>query len=305
MAVSDSPYQVWARALWAVLDLAALAGVKQDGVFEGLPFDATSVRLMRTVNWSDFCLTCERLEAQFESPEECQRLFADCYHQVLPEFRTLIGGLMSPLTFARMTIEGVSPFVYQGCSFSLRSLSPDRIRVELRLRAGARPSLTFFRATVGELRALPRHLGLAPAEVSAEFGPTHGNYIVTLPPSRSLTDRARAKTRDCVVRLVLGIAEDGEPMTLSFGGPAVGNTEAESVGASASGARLDAATRAWQLTPKQREVLKAVIEGASNKEIASDLGCAENTVESHVTKLLRQARVSSRGRLLAHFWSRL
>jgi DNA-binding CsgD family transcriptional regulator len=280
------------------LDLAALAGISQEGVFDDLPFDALSVRKLSRISWDDFCVASERLEARCGCPEECQRLLAEGYDQVLPEFRTLVGGLLSPLNFARMVIEGVSPLVYQGCAFSLHSLGNDRIRVELRLRAGARPSLTFFRATVGELRALPRHLGLPAAEVSADFSAVHGRYDVTLPPSQSVADRALGRARDAV-RIVLGMAPDGEPITLCFGGPADYGVVKD------LSQRLELATRTWQLTAKQRDVLGAVVEGASNKEIAAGMGCAENTVELHVTQLLRRARVSSRTRLLALFWSKL
>ena len=39
--------------------------------------------------------------------------------------------------------------------------------------------------------------------------------------------------------------------------------------------------------------------GLSNKEIAASLGCAENTVEYHVSALLRRYRVRSRVELVA------
>jgi len=68
------------------------------------------------------------------------------------------------------------------------------------------------------------------------------------------------------------------------------------------GSRLERATAAWQLTPHQARVLAHVAGGAANKEIAAALGCAENTVELHVTRLLRKAQVTSRGQLIARYW---
>ena len=44
--------------------------------------------------------------------------------------------------------------------------------------------------------------------------------------------------------------------------------------------RLDQAAVAWTLTPRQAEVLAQVVAGRANKEIANQLGCAENTVGS-------------------------
>jgi LuxR family transcriptional regulator, maltose regulon positive regulatory protein len=52
------------------------------------------------------------------------------------------------------------------------------------------------------------------------------------------------------------------------------------------------------LTKREREVLDYVAQGLSNKEIATAIGCAPKTVESHVTNLLRKHAVDSRLRLV-------
>jgi DNA-binding CsgD family transcriptional regulator len=59
----------------------------------------------------------------------------------------------------------------------------------------------------------------------------------------------------------------------------------------------------WQLTPKQRRVLREVVRGETNKGVAERLGLAESTIEYHVTALLRKARVDGRAALVAAFWS--
>jgi two-component system nitrate/nitrite response regulator NarL len=48
------------------------------------------------------------------------------------------------------------------------------------------------------------------------------------------------------------------------------------------------------LSPREREVLRGIARGASNKEIARDLGIAETTVKIHVQHVLRKLDVSSR-----------
>lgn len=48
------------------------------------------------------------------------------------------------------------------------------------------------------------------------------------------------------------------------------------------------------LSPREREILVAVGQGASNKEVARDLGIAESTVKIHVQHLLRKLGVASR-----------
>lgn len=49
-----------------------------------------------------------------------------------------------------------------------------------------------------------------------------------------------------------------------------------------------------QLSPREREILKGIACGASNKEIARDLGIAEATVKIHVQHVLRKLDVASR-----------
>lgn len=58
----------------------------------------------------------------------------------------------------------------------------------------------------------------------------------------------------------------------------------------------------WRLTARQREVLAAVVEGASNKEIAAALGLSPRTIELQVTALFARARVASRAALVSAVW---
>jgi DNA-binding CsgD family transcriptional regulator len=67
--------------------------------------------------------------------------------------------------------------------------------------------------------------------------------------------------------------------------------------------RLRASARLWATTRREKDVLRCVISGASNKEIALELGVHEGTVERHVTSLLRKAKADGRARLVARFWT--
>jgi DNA-binding CsgD family transcriptional regulator len=69
--------------------------------------------------------------------------------------------------------------------------------------------------------------------------------------------------------------------------------------------RLDEAVRRWSLRKQGAKVLCRLVQGDANKAIAAKLGCAESTIELHVTQILRQAGVDSRAALIAKFWSRL
>jgi DNA-binding CsgD family transcriptional regulator len=286
----ETRYQVWARALWAYLDLAALARVPVDSAFEGMPFDEKTLRSRSNVEWDDFCIVTERLEELCGGPERCRQLLEQSYHEVLPEFRSLMGSVTCPVSFARLAVGVISPIIYQGCAFSVADAGRHRLHIQLRLRQGARSSLTFFRATVGELQALPRHLGLGHAAVRADFSSTQGDYDVLLPPLPYVTDRVLDAVR--LPDVALGVTRSGEGHSSSVDGSTRADVDT----------RLVAMRAIWSLTARQSEVLRHVVEGASNKEIAERLDCAENTVELHMTRLLQKAGLSSRARLIAQFW---
>lgn len=61
---------------------------------------------------------------------------------------------------------------------------------------------------------------------------------------------------------------------------------------SAADARL--ASRLAQLTPQQFRVLMCLADGLLNKQIAHELGLAENTVKVHVTAILKKLECHSR-----------
>lgn len=66
--------------------------------------------------------------------------------------------------------------------------------------------------------------------------------------------------------------------------------------------RLQALAARWSLTARETEVLSHLVQGTTNKGIAAKLGCAERTVEVHVTHLLGKAQVESRSALIALFF---
>jgi DNA-binding CsgD family transcriptional regulator len=158
------------------------------------------------------------------------------------------------------------------------------------LLPGVRPCIAYFQGSSGAVRSLPGHLGLPQAEiVDRDIGPSHAIWDVRVPPSRTLGRRAR----QIAVRLVLGAEADGTLVTATVATPEPAH---ETV-------RLEHAIASWQLTPRQADVLALVATGKTNKEIAQALACADNTVELHVTHVLRKAGVTSRSQLIARFWS--
>jgi len=56
----------------------------------------------------------------------------------------------------------------------------------------------------------------------------------------------------------------------------------------------DAESAMASLSPRERDILRGIARGASNKEIGRELGIAETTVKIHVQHVLRKLDVSSR-----------
>lgn len=66
-------------------------------------------------------------------------------------------------------------------------------------------------------------------------------------------------------------------------------------GASAAGPRaVPAPNPLSRLSPREHDILRGIARGASNKEIARELGIAETTVKIHVQHVLRKLDVASR-----------
>jgi DNA-binding NarL/FixJ family response regulator len=61
-----------------------------------------------------------------------------------------------------------------------------------------------------------------------------------------------------------------------------------------------ATTALEELTPREREILQLIAQGASNREIAQQLYIAEKTVKNHVTNIL--SRLGLRDRTQAAVW---
>ena len=60
----------------------------------------------------------------------------------------------------------------------------------------------------------------------------------------------------------------------------------------------------WDLSAQQARVLELIVTDAfTNKEIAQVLGCAEVTVENHVTELFRRAGAKSRTHLVGRLFT--
>jgi len=287
-------HEVWARVAWAAVDLSGELGVTPDSLLVDLPYDASELRGKKRVPWADYGMICERVSDAAGGIAELEELLADSYHHVVPELRAVAGALVGPRTFARFVFDVIDPLMFPPIAFDCDDLPDGRLHVSCRLHPGARPCEAFFRGSIGTLRGATAHLDLPMAEVETlEVGPDRLICNVRLPASRTLAHRARTAARRIAARFVIGRERDGTDVTMTVAAPDGDALED----------RLDHAIGAWQLTPRQGDVLARVVAGLANKEIASELSCADNTIELHVTRLLRKAGVTTRTQLIARFWA--
>jgi two-component system, NarL family, nitrate/nitrite response regulator NarL len=93
-------------------------------------------------------------------------------------------------------------------------------------------------------------------------------------------------------RAVAGASVVDEQMTgklvAAFRGASAAPASAEPVAAPPPPSPIE------QLSPRERDILRGIARGASNKEIARELGIAETTVKIHVQHVLRKLGFSSR-----------
>jgi len=82
---------------------------------------------------------------------------------------------------------------------------------------------------------------------------------------------------------------------------------AEGAASGASGeisARTEQLARDHGLSRRQAEVLTQLALGKTNNAIAAVLGCADGTVEFHVSHLLRKMHCENRTEIVARYWSK-
>ena len=188
-------------------------------------------------------------------------------------------------------------------------------RVLARART-ARGELDEAGSAVAELREAERLVGTAPLRACADLAEG------ALAAAAADHDRARTHLEDAVD----GFEASGAPfeaacarIELATSLAALGRSQPAAeeaatalaslleLGAGAEAARAQRLSRASgqgetlpELTPREREVLRLLAEGLTNRQIAERLVVSEHTVHRHVANILRKLDVSSRTAAAAH-----
>jgi LuxR family transcriptional regulator, maltose regulon positive regulatory protein len=195
----------------------------------------------------------------------------------------------------------------------LRQLPADRgvdraPALELLVHArAAQGELEQAASAVAALREVQRQVGTAPLGASADLAEgvlacargdrDRGRALLedavdAFERNGAPFEAARARLELAVCLMALGRVEAGEHEA-AVALERLGELGAEHDARRARRLLASAGTRA-ELTPREREVLRLVAEGLTNRQIAERLVVSEHTVHRHVTNLLRKLDLPSR-----------
>ena len=160
----------------------------------------------------------------------------------------------------------------------IRERQPDVVLVDVHMPAGGGARvIAEVLQTDPDVRFLALSVSDAPEDVIATIRAGARGYVTkTIAPEELVDAISRVREGDAVFSPRLaGFVLD------AFAGAAPPATDPE----------LE------QLTPREREVLRLIARGYAYKEVARDLSISVNTVETHVSSVLRKLQLSSRHQL--------
>ena len=128
--------------------------------------------------------------------------------------------------------------------------------------------------------------GISAAKIIKERSPATKIIIVTSMPEISYIDRAKAVGAESFWYKELQEQPLLELMTRTVNG--------ESIYPAQSPVVQFGSTLSSELTGREKSVLRELVDGRSNKEIAEKLGIAENTVKMNITNMLTKTGYKSR-----------
>lgn len=230
----------------------------------------------RRVPWEQYATVMERLQDAVGGEEALVVRSRDTY-RLVPEFNMLAASFRAPKRALAFLFRTVQPSIWPMIEVQLCDTRSRGVELKARLRPGHRACRAVFAWTAGATAGIPVHLGMAPAELH----------------DLELTGRGMS------LRLRFRRGGGGKNVRVNRGAEPASGRVLEVEG------RLERAMTAWKLSPRQEEVLRHLVGGRDNQEIARELGCSLKTVEAHVTALLDRADEPSRLAVVAAFWREL
>jgi DNA-binding CsgD family transcriptional regulator len=192
-----------------VLEAAARNSVDIRSLLAGLSIRPEGVQAFGgpRYEWSEFAEMVERLAEALGGNEAIAKV-GEAQPDLLPELRVLSSAFVSPRALLRFTVLVLAPSAMPMLKNQIDDLPDGRLRVSVELEPGYRECPAYFHASIGGFRAVPRYLGLPPANVAVEaLSGRHAVYLIDLPPSRTLLSKARRALPALFPRLLLQFME--------------------------------------------------------------------------------------------------
>jgi DNA-binding CsgD family transcriptional regulator len=245
-------------------------------------------RTRERIDWDDYIDFLDQVRAITGTREAMARMF-ESQPDAMPELGRFASLFVSPRQLYRFLVSTIATAGFSHMTSSLEDVGAETpggtIVVRTVLPPAYRDGTSFFECAIGGLRSLPGYMGLPSAGIEPQISSHEGVYRLTLPVSRTLSSRVEPAMRAALEQLSL-YAEELQQLT----GVAA---------RSASSPSFEYVAGRFAFTRRQREVAALVVRGASNKDIALQLQCAERTVELHVSTLMRKTRTANRTQLAA------
>lgn len=276
--IKPEPLTVGCAAVRLALELGATQGASAATLTRGTGVRPSICRSpFRRVSWEAYAELMERLEAAVGGEEALLELSRNTY-QLMPEFNILSNTFRSPKRAMQFMFDTVQPTMWPMLSVEITESRSRGVELNARLKRGYRPCRPFFAWTAGAAQGIPAHLGFAPANVrDLQLTGRSAHLQLRFPTGGG--SGAKVRSMDRVAVEVTRLQEVDR--------------------------RVGKAVVEWKLSPRQVEVLRHLVAGRDNQEIARELGCSVKTVEAHVTSLLNRADAPSRLAVVAAFWSAL
>ncbi len=272
----------------SALKVAQAGGYTVEEMKQRFSLSRDELRPGKKVPWARYMEVADGLYQLAGSDAEAitwARTYAD--HTPRP-IRAMLAATLTPQTMMRIAVattrQYYRPLVVEG------SPTGRGYAYTLRVRDGFSSARAFLVFNAGATASMTQHLGLPDMPITWAVSERVGHYDLVFPDVPTLKQRVRAvmnhltTSDDTLLREVEAIES---------------NTQ---INESPRERALRLATLEWKLTARQVEALGALIDGASNKEISTALGCSPKTAEHHVTAIIRAAQCQSRAEVVARLW---
>jgi DNA-binding CsgD family transcriptional regulator len=279
--------EVSSRPLKGLLAAARKLNFDVPALVAGLPFDEKSVEQNIRVDWDVFVEFVDRLQRAAGGLDQLRKV-GEHHHDTFPEVQKLVGHFVSPLRFFRFFWGPISRSAFPHILVDYVEHPPDEVIITTTLPSKYRDCPGFFVLTEELTRTGTRLIGMPPCKIETALHPRSATYHVTLPRPRVLAARI-----DDVAEAAMAAVDAIHSRYIQM------FRMAEAEATTDHQQRLARIASACKLTKREVEVFRLLVRGQSNKDIASALGCAESTVETHVSHLLRKTRAGSRTELVS------